>query len=82
MIDETKEIANDRAVKAQRFDDAKAELFSITEGRTVESYEDGDSAVRFIFALETQGQAEALKLELAHFPDQYESILALFNPIT
>ena len=67
--------------KAQRFDNAKTELFSITQGRTFESCDDGH-AVRFTFALETQGQADALKLELAHFPDQYESILALFNPIT
>jgi hypothetical protein len=65
--------------KAEQFEKAAAELMS-TANRPCELYDDGDSGV-FRFSFETQSEAEALHLKLAHFPKKYGSILLLQNPL-
>jgi hypothetical protein len=65
--------------KAEQFEKAAAELTS-TANRPCELYDDGNSGV-FRFSFETQSEAEALHLKLAHFPEKYGSILLLQNPL-
>jgi hypothetical protein len=65
--------------KDQQFDRAAAELMSIANLAS-EVFDEGDSGV-FRFGFETKSEAEALHLELSHFPKKYESILMLQNPL-